>query len=59
MDLTEKHFERLSKKSYHTLEKLQQQYKQEFGDSISKEELLSLVIRYSKEKAGKREKKSK
>jgi hypothetical protein len=50
MDLTDKHFSRLSKKSFQTLEKLQQQYTQEFGDFISKEELMSIIVRYSQER---------
>ncbi|GAE28294.1 hypothetical protein JCM9140_4509 [Halalkalibacter wakoensis JCM 9140] len=49
MDLTEKQFSRLSKKSLTYLEKLQHQYSQEFGDFISKAELMSLIVRYSRE----------
>ncbi|WP_227939449.1 hypothetical protein [Alkalihalobacillus deserti] len=50
MDLTEKQFSRLSRKSIGTLEKLQQQYTQEFGEFISKEELMALIVRYSRER---------
>ncbi len=56
MDLTEKQFSRLSRKSLYTLEKLQQQYTQEFGEFITKEELMALIVRYSREKMTNNEK---
>ncbi|MDT8861637.1 hypothetical protein N0O92_15570 [Alkalihalobacillus sp. MEB130] len=50
MDLSEKQFSRLNKKSIGYLEKLQHKYSQEFGDFISKAELMSLIVRYARER---------
>ncbi|MFC0470093.1 hypothetical protein ACFFHM_06045 [Halalkalibacter kiskunsagensis] len=48
MDFTDKQFSRLSKRSLHHLEKLQQKYTEEFGDFISKAELMSIIVHYTK-----------
>ncbi|WP_332628910.1 hypothetical protein [Halalkalibacter flavus] len=50
MDLSEKQFSRLSKKSLKHLEKLQHKYSEEFGDFISKAELMSIIVRYQRER---------
>ncbi|ARK30632.1 hypothetical protein [Halalkalibacter krulwichiae] len=57
MDLTEKKFSRLSKNALNKLEKLQHQYTQEFGDFISKEELMAIIVRYSQERNNNRNQK--
>ncbi|WP_332694955.1 hypothetical protein [Halalkalibacter lacteus] len=49
MDFTDKQFSRLSKRSLQYLEKLQQKYTEEFGDFITKAELMSIIVRYSRE----------
>jgi hypothetical protein len=48
MDFTDKQISRLSKRSLHHLEKLQRKYTEEFGDFISKAELMSIIVHYSK-----------